>query len=478
MARHYTHKEPCPFDPKRVIIYKMSDSPKQSWYVRIKRAGKNKGYYAKTLDCVDKRTALKRAKQKWIDVLTAEERGVDYGSRNFSIIFQRWLDKDYLSTHRRERIVPVYRRYFSEFFGSKNIDSITTDMFTKYIRWRWDYWTEWDKSGADRPDHTATFPSANTLRSERQILTQFLNWCKVNHLIEAVPYMPYQFKEKLRIPVENTKSRGKSLTDAHHAAIVRRLYEHAKVKEWEAGMSGKVLDADGNIVDNFKPDPMRYMPFVEERTWARLRMYYFVVITGNLLLRQGTEASKLVWEDVEHRRDPNDERKKYAIIRVRHGKKGARDPIFTPYGRAYSQVVRWHRIAKSFGCGGPTDHIFGALDGSHVPVHYIGRVHGRCLKKWRLDRHTDGTRVTLYTYRHTAIRRRIVKSGWDIFRVAKAANTSALTISKSYAHDWMEAEKERYTNVFRNPSDLERVMDKQPELYNEIDAELEAIGVV
>lgn len=475
MASYYIAKEKAPFDPDRVLIYKINGSPKGSYYVRIKRGQKGKGYWSKTLDCTDRRTALKRARQYWIELLTAEEKGVTYGRSNFGVLFQEWLKVKKFAPARRARVMHVYTRYFSEFFGERPVTGIDIKTFIEYIRWRYNYWERKEKAGEDMPYHYSRHPSNKTLRSERQLLTQFLKWCKDEYIIQTVPSFPFNWEE-LDIPVKMEKARGKPLSDSHHASIIRNLYEHACIKEWEKGMSGEE-EIDGHTF-SFTPDPMRYMNEDRVTVFARLRLYYFVVITGNLLIRQGTEASKLKWENVEHRVDAKDPRKKYAVIKVMAGKKGRRDPIFTPYGRAYKQVVRWNLICKSFGVGEKEHHVFGDLEGEHVPVHYLGRMHSRMLKKWKLEKHADNTKVTLYSYRHTAIRRRIVKSGWDLLRVAKAANTSPLTISTSYADDWMEAQKERYTNVFANPADLERVMDREVELHNEIDLELEKLGVV
>ena len=477
MGAYYSHLKPSTFDSDRVFIYKIKGSTKGSWYVRIKRAGKGKGYWTKGLDCTDERTAWKRAKQYWVEMLTADERGVQFGQTTFSKLFQEFLLKRNFKPDRRARIVHVFTRYFSEYFENMNVSLIDVEEFIKYINWRIGYWDRKEAEGAALPPNKKNKPSANTLKSERQILSQFLNFCKETHVINTVPKLPYDW-ESINVDVETKKSRGKPLSDKHHASIISKLYKYAMVEEWKAGMSGKEYDKKGKVIAEFKPDPMRYMTHDEVTTYARLRLYYFIVITGNLLLRQGTEATRLRFENIEHKVDPNDERKKYAVIRVLEGKKGRRDPVFTPYGRAYDQVVTWHLIAKSFGVGKPAQHVFGDLEGEYVPAHYHGRMHSRILKRWKLGKHSDGTQVTLYSYRHTAICRRIRKSGWDLIRVAKAANTSALAISTSYADEWMEADKERYTNTFRNPADLESVLDKSEKLQSDIDRKLEELGVV
>lgn len=476
MGSYYTDKYQCPFDPSRVLIYKIRGSKKGSYYVRIKRAQRGAGYWSRSLDCTDQRTAIGRARRYWVEMITAEQRGVTYGRTNFAELFQDFLGEKRFAKDRRARVVHIYTRYFGEFFSHMSVADIDIGVFREYIHWRWDYWTRKQAAGEELPYHIAIRPSSKTLRSERQVLSQFLKWCRDKNVIDDVPNFPFKWAE-LDIAPTVRKARGRPLSDPHYSAIIRKLYVHACVAQWEAGVSGRGVDEDG-FEYSFEPDPMRYMTTDRVTAYARLRLYYFVVITGNLLLRQGTEASKLLWENVEHRVDPRDSRKKYAIVRVLYGKMGRREPVFTPYGRAYKQMLRWHNIARSFGVGGPEQHVFGDLAGEYVPVHYLGRMHSRMSKKWGLDRHADGTKITLYSYRHTAIRRRIVRSRWDLYRVAQAANTSALTISTSYADDWAEVQKERYTNVFADPADLERVLDEQPELLAQIDDELRALGLL
>ena len=463
MGSYYTHKKWAPFDSDRVLIYKIKDSPKGSYYVRIKRAGKGKGYWSKSLDCVDERTALKRAREYWVQMITSESMGVVYGQSNFGKLFQEWLGKVNMKPDRRGRVVFVYTRYFSEYFGTMPVGSIDVEEFKKYIHWRWDYWSNKKASGEEIPPNAAIRPAAKSLRSERQLLKQFLGWCKDNHIIHTVPNFPHDWTA-MNIPAKQEKVRGKPLSDRHYQQLSGKLYAFACVAKWKKGME----DDD--------PDPMRYMETDVRTAWARLRLYYFVHLTGHLLLRQGTEATKLRWENVEHRVDKANPHKSYAVIRVLEGKKGRRDPVFCPVGRPYSQLLLWQRIARSFGTGQPSHHVFGDLNGGYVPAHYLGRLHSRCLKRWKLDKHPDGTNVTLYSYRHTAISRRIRLSGWDLIRVAKAANTSPLTISTSYAGEWMEAQQERYTNVHQDPADLDKYLNADPALRSQIENDLKDLG--
>ena len=147
MGSYYSHKKWAPFDSDRVLIYKIKGSPKGSYYVRIKRKGRGKGYWSKSLDCTDERTALKRAKEYWIEMITAEQRGVVYGQYNFSKLFQEFLDSHPFKEDRRHRVVHVYTRYFSEYFGSMPVGAVNLSEYKKYLHWRWDYWARKRKAG-------------------------------------------------------------------------------------------------------------------------------------------------------------------------------------------------------------------------------------------------------------------------------------------------------------------------------------------
>jgi hypothetical protein len=428
------------WDPERVAIYKRADKGDR-WYVRIKLEQGKKRYTRKSLQTSDLSEAKRRAHALWREIITAEDRGVVYGDTNFSTLFARFIQSHDWKQERLDRIQHVFTRYFSEYFGTMSVKHLQKDQYVSYLRWRWDYWELQEKAGRPLPyshGKKAKHPSNSTLRSERQILVQFLKWCEAERIISDRPVLEWDFS-KLRIPVRKEKNRGIAIEQSQYRSIIGRMRHYSGIETWKRSM----LLGD---------DPMA--AFESERAtvvWARLRLYYFVLLTGHALLRQGTEATRLRWRNVRHK--VSREGRHYAELWVREGKKGERDyPALVPAGNAYKQFLEWASIAKSFGCLEDDHHIFGSLDGEEAPAHYIGRLHSRFLKAEGHQYHEGqpDTRITLYSYRHTAISRRITEWRWDPLRVAEAANTSLMTISKSYAHDWKRARADSYVNPFEH----------------------------
>ncbi len=458
------------WDPERVAMYKRSDKGDR-WYVRIKLKNGNKRYTRKSLQTSDLSEAKRRAQLLWREIITTEDRGVVFGDINFSTLFSRFIDSHQWKQERLSRIQHVFTRYFSEYFGTMSVKSLGKDQYVSYLSWRWDFWHLQQKAGRPLPSShgkQAKRPSKNTLRSERQILVQFLRWCQSEKIISDVPVLEWDFK-KLRIPVRKEKNRGIAIEKSQYKSIIGLMRHYSGVDTWKKSLS----------VGN---DPMAAFESARPATvWARLRLYYFVLITGHSLLRQGTEATRLRWKNVKHK--TSKEGRNYAELWVREGKKGERDyPALVPAGRAYKHLLEWTKISKSFGCNEDDFHVFGKLDGEEAPAHYIGRLHSRFLKAEGHAYHEGQpeTRITLYSYRHTAISRRITEWRWDPLRVAEAANTSLMTVSTSYAHDWKGAQADRYVNPFEhheNPNMETIVTGPDTDLSKEIDSLRSELGI-
>ena len=458
----WTHQlHPCFFDPERVVLYKRKDKG-DFWYVRIKRTTGGR-YLKRSLKTPDLKEAHKAARKLWEDLITAERSGVVYGMTNFSTLFHRFCKVHTWKPDRRNRIEHVYTRYFGSYFGDRCVKTIDRDVYVAYLRWRYDFWTRKEEDGDRLPHFKRTHPSASTLRSERQILRQFLRWCETEKIISGAPDLPFDF-DALRIPATTKKSRGLPIETKQYQRIIQKMRHYAGVNKWERGFN--------------EGDPLRYIDTDRVTAWARLRLYYFVVLTGHLLLRQGTEATRLRWKDVKHRVHRSDARQRFAEVWVKAGKKGARDtPALCPEGRPYLQLLIWTQISRSFGIIDPDAHIFGALDGTHAPAHYLGRLHSRFLRDIGEQSHEEGTRITLYSYRHTAICRRITESGWDPLKVAGAANTSLMTISNSYAHAWKLANSEQFINVHRDAKMAEEIRGANAALYDSVNEKIRTLGV-
>lgn len=457
---------------QRVLLYQRADSPKDTWYCRIKRLLGGRRYLQRSLKTSNKWEAEKEAHELYKDLLVAERQGVLLGDESFDSLFTRFIGSRAWKEDRKSRIWHTFTAYFQPFFGSRSVKEVNHRVWAEYLNWRWNYWSKREVEARDGgqplPFHYRLHPSAKTLRSERQILIQFLRWCcDPQRAISRVPVLTHEF-HLVGIQPKKEKAHGKPI----HQAQFMRILEQMRVwsgltiirdglrthpeSPWEA-FRGRVLVnpgiADMMVKSRRKADQFAY-----------LRMYHFVMLVGHLLLRPGTEATGIRWRDVRFITTRSGT--KAGAIRVLQGKKGARpEPVLTPEGHAYQTLLEWKIIARAFGVGEPHHFVFGSIPATEgapndeVPAHYISRLHSRFLNKIGESHHEDdrATKITLYSYRHTAICQRIEKTRQTPLEVAKAANTSLATISNSYASSWVMRNADRYVQLNPDRDEAARI---------------------
>lgn len=423
MSKYYLYKTYCNFglDDKSVIYQIASTSKPRSWYLRIKRSKKGAGYYQQSLDETNKALALKKAESIWFDFRAAERKNLNYREiKGFSECFKRFIDENSWSASRLSRISHIFNTYFSNFFSTKNLEDIDNDLFKQYLSWRLSYWENKRAQGYFVPSNAKDKPSVSTIRSERQILIQFLKWCKTNHLIASVPIISTRYETTTIKKLEVNRTRGLPMTDKQYArclTLLRNWAVHAK-KE-----------------DNWL------------RKFARLRLFYFILINTSCLLRMGTEATSLKWSDLDIVNSKTHPEVKIAMWRVKHGKTGGREqPAISTY-RGLLHILRWRQISQGFGFGKNDDFVYPNYDGKQVRTFYLNKLLTKKLTEWGITTTPAGTKITLYSFRATAISRRIRKTDWDIAKIAAASGTSIATISKHYAREWVEQNPDRLADT-------------------------------
>lgn len=185
------------------------------------------------------------------------------------------------------------------------------------------------------------------------------------------------------------------------------------------------------------------------RNFSRKRLFYFILINTSCLLRMGTEATMLKWQDLEVVDSKTRPGIKIAMWSVKSGKMGGREqPAVSTY-RGLLHILRWRQICVKYGFGQDSDFVFPNHDGTRIPTFYLNKLLVRKLTEWGIVETPVGTSITLYSFRATAISRRIRKSNWDIAKIAAAANTSIATISKHYAREWVAQNPDRLADTNR-----------------------------
>jgi hypothetical protein len=420
MGKYYKNLTECDWSNGRCFIYQITTTKKNNWYVRIKR-GVGAEYYVKSLKTDSMVFALQEAYKIFLKLLVSEELEIPYGVQKFIVLWKKFYRDLGCSEQRRKRVKSTYDLYFKEFFGLRSVLKINNSTFGEYLKWRLTYWEEKRKSGVKMPAYYRETPSLKTLDGERKLLIQFLHWCCQNEYLHRLPRIDLITKfSKLfgeNLTVMAKKKTGQAIPNTILTVIKRKLGAYAY-----------------NNKDTNK-----------ERSLARYRLYYFVMICYGSLLRPSTELSKLKWKSVSIQRSPKYEGLYIGVIEHDHGKFKPSHPedrtriAITTY-ECVKHLVEWRAKLKELGIGtGEEDYVFPNIRGEFTETHLMGRTLQNCLKNWKLRKH-DGVNITLYSIRATRITQ-MISDGKDIGSIATASNSSILQLSKVYHKQFMKSGK-------------------------------------
>ena len=474
MSKYYHMKFVPDFDvgkKPRTLMFQITTTKKpRSWYVRVRR--KDGSYFQQSLDETNRAEAQRKAQQIYFEVLTAENKGVIYGKNTFKRIFERFVQEKNFNKGRKASVLSRYKRYLV-WFDDYEVHNINQNLFNKYIVWRCQYWENYTITDAEKNVgkygrggvyRTAPIPSATSLKAERQILIQVLRFAVQKNLLDVPPLIDSdmrRYESNQDVKINFKKSRGKAIPDKQFRAIMGRL------RHWA-------------IVGNDEKHP--------EHRFARQRLWYFILITNNSLVRQGTEATGLKWSDLGYVKSKVEKNRRIYFFTIREGKKqklGEEDSIkvLTPAGLKF--LLEWRKICRDewakYELGKDSDFIFPKLNGDRVDTTYLSRMFRRRLKDWDdfengkiFSEDPTGTNITLYSFRHTKITNLLIHSGRSAADVAKMADTSLLQISRAYFNTEMLANADKYSDHSMARNALERQSEEEVEWIAET---LEYLGM-
>jgi hypothetical protein len=421
-------------DSQRLIIFTLKSSKKKTWYARIRRKN-GSGYFQRSLKTTNEAEARIAARKLYLDMYSIEERGLKYIGSKFSDAFREFINSGTMPPGRIDRAVSVFTRYFSPYFRNIEIHLIDTASFKRYLEWRVDFWARKTdeeiaemRARGDRVYNTAKKPRETTLKSERQLMKQFLYWAEEKGFIEHVPSLKVSFKTLLGSKTQETRLRSKAVSRKQARRIERLLRKYC-------------------LTDGAKdPNPLR--------RFSKARLYFFIYWSKHTLIRPSTELSALKWGDVDLRDSQKEDGQKLALINVTESKTGKPRVCVMPYGQV-RLITRWHKICREadglhrHGFGRPHDYVFPAWDGSRLQPTKLGRLLSQKLRLWGEHLNDETSKViTLYSLaRHTGITNRI-ENGWSVGQVATAAGTSIKQISSFYYEAFVKADPDKWANTF------------------------------
>jgi len=402
-------------NPDRVMIYQRKKQKNEIWYVRIlKEAG---GYVVRSLKTKRQAEAEINAEKIYLELLMAERDNVEYGKSGFKEVSKEFISSLKCSVPRRRRVVHAFERYFNEFFGGMEIRTINNDVWSSYIKWRMEYWDRKKVEGVEIPSN-AKRPSKNTVLSERQILLQMLNWSYDKKYLVHVPRLIVDIDNVSGVSkIDGSKKSGNAMTRTRLSQVDYRLREDLKSKDTH-----------------------------KNRQYARHCLYYMTKVIYHSLIRPiNKEIGAIKWKDIEIKPSRNIDGGYTAIISLSEGKRKGKPMLYMTNFTGTVYLLRWRKYCIEYGLGNDDDWVFANYDGGRGVLWHVGTTLRRRLIKYDLRENEDGSNITLYSFRATAITQRI-RDGHDVGQIAKSANTSLMSISKSYHVEFMRQDVDRFAD--------------------------------
>ena len=87
---YYINQTECEWSIGRVIIYQITNTKNDNYYVRIRRTV-GSGYFRKSLKTSNKAFAMKEAYDLWMKFLVSEALDIPYGESGFNSLFKKFF---------------------------------------------------------------------------------------------------------------------------------------------------------------------------------------------------------------------------------------------------------------------------------------------------------------------------------------------------------------------------------------------------
>lgn len=449
---YYDELQPVPNTDNEAVIFRIANSTKGTWYVRVKRHNAN-GYFKKTLKTTNIFEALKRANMYWMQVRDAESREIVLApTNNFKTLFPKYMEAR--SKRSTKYVCDSVRRqfemYYLDYFGNRNVGTITEGDYIRYL----------NTHRLDLSKHPSARkkPTLRTLVVEQTNLLSFLKWCYHNEKTRRPPSIGKLDKNTGWIVdgslLDTSKLERRDTVSTTTYAHIREYFRHHRVLRPR---------------DNREPKSVEF---------SRRRMHFYLISIYNFVCRPGEELLNLKFSDFTLCQSDLKETAYYMQMRTPYGKKNTKKKRVTfkdgtlvyfstyDYPKYFSD---WMEVLRQHGYPtGPNDYVFPVrkydgnsdyhngyahydkYDGEYIPWRssnaasmlrrsrkhikaYLTSLEDRDGKRRLTERiSVEIDNFSPYSVRHLAIRNLIVDSNYSMTRAAERANTGLNMIRDYY----------------------------------------------
>jgi integrase len=384
------------------LLYTNKKSKKKGWSVRIKLRGRS-GYLVKSCKTDKLHIAIEFAKKLALRTHDISSAGLDPSrSHRFQDVFEQFLkhhrNHGTLSRHRLDSLTGDYERYFSEYFGSYDVQDITSPIWENFKIWRRSYWKDQSRVDALASQQAGVVkaqPKNATLRICRNNFVQFVKWCYRTGYISREPAIT-AFKKN----PDEVKSRGAPFERHEWAKLASALRQ-----------------------DAFEDDS----PNLQSTHLHQRRVIYYSSLFMVGTMMRPSEVFRLKWEDIGWKANRFNVEDEDLVIEVPASvskTKKHRTAIGTcsvaAHMRSWKEISGWSKRS---------DYIFPKWGGERLQT--INKSFVKKCEELGILYSSRGIKRTVYSCRHTGITFALGREISEI-DVALLAGTSLTYIQNNY----------------------------------------------
>jgi integrase len=391
-----------------ILLYTTTTQKNQMWQMRLKFPRHlHRGYITKSTGCREFGAASSFAEQTYWRMYSDLKDGIELGvNRSFVAQFEKFMQFNVLNsgiTLSKSTIstFKYYGKYWCEFFDTRDVRYITTQIIDEYMSWRVSYWTNGPGMDKKKPPNVALTPSAKTMQGDRQRLKQFFRHLHNVNVIRQVPIFT--------IPARQKKAKRRQVGNRDH-------FTNA---EWNRVSNRLNAYAFGTDSEKFGP----------RTSYERKLIYYYLMISANLGTRPG-ETRKIIWKHVNFKPHPDDASIYVVSVYIPPDRKTG---SYTALG-TLNCVKYFHGVRELFRSRFERE----PTDADNVFTNYKGLPYSnpevsfkRLLRQWNEYRDPDGRSRTIYSLRGYYITQ-LLEKGVSVHQVAKTCGTSVKQIEAHY----------------------------------------------
>jgi integrase len=246
MSEYYRDKIESAVYGSRLLLYKRSDTPNDTWWFRAKVEG-HKGYVRRSCRTSNAEIALTYANQKFDELRYKKSNNQSLKELTFEQYFtaymKRGIERELWTDSRTRYKQGTFERYLNPYMGSKKLADLTQRFVEDYWQWRLAYWNTGEgkeritynpkrgknpKAKTQSTHNAAKRPAYNTLRAEASLVNEVLKAA----IADGFMTLPIKISPHTAMTREQQREEGwarrDTFTEHEYNTLTTHLYNYAE----------------------------------------------------------------------------------------------------------------------------------------------------------------------------------------------------------------------------------------------------------